>query len=463
MIVQDKRLNKILCDQYHSIIPTQEDGLIVFNIFNKIQKGILDAAFSERAIINAIQTVQLELGTASNRELTQKNDETIHRLLKHFMERSNEGRGYQLTTYGEVFCRMLQDEAIAHINPTDLERIFSDLVLLLKSKLDNLSDFNHWYEFQFTKNKGEISGQVRALKFQIDETIETLNDIVKSDPDNFKMMLQECDNLLSYIREQAVRLGTAFASKDDIKQMLDECNLSDEPEFRNRKKLVRDFFKDVEGKLIGISHSIDRIRPRINKLYSDFDKREFDRKLETFLMFLFKNSTSKFIKTKRLTNRTVNEIKVTFPKPLPSMKKAKVKFDKSVYYNYSKFTQVEYLNLLDPPPMEIYDMTFDAADLERQKNNKLLQLSRERRIEHWFGEINTQLKEGKEVEFGDYFYKILDQEKDLEIAIKEATLMLREYAFNPKYTLNIDEKFIVHKKHPHTAIWKMQIQQNIVS
>ena len=108
-------------------------------------------------------------------------------------------------------------------------------------------------------------------------------------------------------------------------------------------------------------------------------------------------------------------------------------------------------------------MTFDAADLERQKNNKLLQISRERRIEHWFGEINTKLKEGKEVEFGDYFYKILDQEKDLEIAIKEATLMLREYAFNPKYTLNIDEKFIVHKKHPHTAIWKMQIQQNTVS
>ncbi len=463
MIVQDKRLNKILKNQYHTIIPTQEDGLVIFNIFNKIQKNILDISFSERAIINAIQTVQLELGTSSQRELTQKNDETIHRLLKHFIERSIEGRGYQLTTYGELFCRMLQDEAISHINPTDLERIFGDLVLLLKSKLSNLDDFNHWYEYQFNKNKGEISGQVRALKFQIDETIETLNDIVKAETDNFKLMLQECDNLLSYIKEQADRLSTAFSTKDDIKQMLDECILSDEYEFRNRKKLVRDFFKDIEVKLIGVSHSIDRIRPRINKLYSDFDKREFDRKLETFLIYLFKNSTSKFIKTKRLKDRTVNEIKIAFPKATPDMRKNKVKFEKVIYYSYNKFTQVEYLSLLDPPPMDIENIDFDGADLKRQMDLRQLQIERDRRIEHWFSEIDLQLKEGKKVEFANYFFQILDQEKDIEIAIKEATLMLKEYAFSKEYELTIDEKFITHTKHPHTAIWKMQIQQNSLS
>ena len=66
----------------------------------------------------------------------------------------------------------------------------------------------------------------------------------------------------------------------------------------------------------------------------------------------------------------------------------------------------------------------------------------------------------KKVEFSNFFYKILDQEKDLEIAFKEAHMMLKEYAFNPNYTVKIDEKFMLNEKQPNIAIWKMQISQN---
>ena len=144
MIVSDKKLNKILIDKYHQIIPAQEDGLVVFNLHNKISKNIIDKTFSERAILNSIQIVYQELGVGSQRELTQKNDETIHRLLKHFIERVPEGRGYQLTTYADTFCKVLNDEAFTHINPTELEQIFKDLVHLLKAKLSSLADFNHF-------------------------------------------------------------------------------------------------------------------------------------------------------------------------------------------------------------------------------------------------------------------------------------------------------------------------------
>lgn len=464
MIVSDKKLNKILIDKYHQIIPSQEDGLVVFNLHNKISKDIIDKTFSERAILTSIQTVYQELGVSSLRELTQKNDETIHRLLKHFIERIPEGRGYKLTTYADTFCNVLNDEAFTHINPTELEQIFKDLVTLLKAKLTSLTDFNHWYNFQFSKNKNDINGQVRALKMQIDETVETLNEIVKNEADDFKLMLMECDKLLGYIKEQTDRLSTAFSAKDDIKQMLDEADiLTDEAEFRDRKRLVREFFKDIEEKLLGISSSIDRIRPRINKLYSDFEKREFDRKLEVFLLFLFKNSEGKFVKTKRLKDRTVNEIRVKFPKPLPSMKKQRIKFEKEVYFSQPKFTQIEYYNLLDPLPMDIENVDFDAEDLQRQMALRLRQMERDQRVEHWFKEIDTKLNDGKKVEFANYFYKILEQEKDLETAIKEAHMMVKEYAFSPKYTLKIDEKFMINDKQKNIAIWKMQIQQNTVS
>ena len=51
------------------------------------------------------------------------------------------------------------------------------------------------------------------------------------------------------------------------------------------KREVRVYFKDIEQRLINVSHTIDRIKPKINKLYNDFEKRDFDRKIESFLLY----------------------------------------------------------------------------------------------------------------------------------------------------------------------------------
>lgn len=145
------------------------------------------------------------------------------------------------------------------------------------------------------------------------------------------------------------------------------------------------------------------------------------------------------------------------------MRKQKVKFDKEIYFSQPKFTQIEYLSLLDPPAMDIHNVDFNEEDLKRQMADRMRQIERDRRIEHWYNEINTKVKEGKKVEFSNYFYKILDQEKDLEIAFKEAHLMVKEFAFNPNFVVKIDEKFMLNEKQPNIAIWKMQISQNTTS
>jgi len=441
---------RILRERYNLLVPKQEDGLIVLALYQKVRAGTIPRAFPERIIVDTIKTVLTDLGQVSGRgEETQKYDETLHRLLRHFLDKNIEEKTYQLSTYAENFCDLLEKEVHTAINPSQIQKTFNDLVLLLGHKLETLDDFRHWYHTQFFKNKNDISSQLRALHTQIEDTIEQLNDLVKNDFGNFRELLIGCEALLDKIKEQADKLSSAFSSKDDIKQLLDDAKLGDMFEYREMKRDVRSFFKDIEQRLINVSHTIDRIKPKINKLYNDFEKREFDRKIESFLVYLLKNSKSKFYRTKKLKDRKVHEVDIFLPSNIEQ---------KDVYSDRSRLTMIDYLPLLEPPAVQLQDHVFDEEDLRRQADARLRQIERERRIEHWLGVIAADAEKKKKVDFGPYFYKILQQENDLETAIKEATLVLKEFSAKPGFEVTVKEEFVIDPKQPNVAIWKMQIR-----
>ncbi|TND10526.1 MAG: hypothetical protein FD123_168 [Bacteroidetes bacterium] len=441
---------RLLRERYNLLVPRQEDGLIVLTLFQKVRAGTIPRAFPERIIVETIKQVFAELGQVSGRgEESQKYDETLHRLLRHFLDKNIEEKSYQLSTYAENFCDLLEKEVHTAINPSQIQKTFNDLVLLLGHKLETIDDFRHWYHTQFFKNKNDISSQLRALHSQIEDTIEQLNDLVKNESDNFRELLIGCEALLDKIKEQADKLSSAFSSKDDIKQLLDDAALTEQFEYREMKRDVRNFFKDIEQRLINVSHTIDRIKPKINKLYNDFEKREFDRKIESFLIYLLKNSKSKFYRTKKLKDRKVHELDVFLPDNITQ---------KDVYSDRSRLTMVDYLALLEPPAVEVRDMIWDEADLKRQADDRRAQLEREKRIDHWFKVISDDLEKKKKVDFGSYFYKILHKENDLETAIKEATQVLKEFSSKPGFEVTVKEEFQLDPKQPNVGIWKMQIK-----
>lgn len=82
---------KILRDRYDLLVPKQEDGLIILAIFQKVRVGTIERTFAERIIVDTIKQVYTELGMGSARgEETQKYDETLHRLLRHFLDKNIE-------------------------------------------------------------------------------------------------------------------------------------------------------------------------------------------------------------------------------------------------------------------------------------------------------------------------------------------------------------------------------------
>ena len=441
---------KLLRDRYNLLVPRQEEGLIILALYQKVRAGAIERTFTERVIIDTIKTVLHELGQDSARgEETQKYDETLHRLLRHFLDKNIEGKSYQLSAYAENFCDLLEREVHTAINPSQIQKTFNDLVMLLGMKLESMEDFRHWYHTQFFKHKNDISSQLRALQNQIEDTIDQLNELVKNEGDNFREMLIGCESLLDRVKEQADKLSSAFSSKDDIKQLLDDANLTEDFDFREMKRDVRNYFKDIEARLINVSHTIDRIKPKINKLYNDFEKRDYDRKIEAFLLYLLKNSTSKTGRNKKLVGRTVHDVQVFLPENIT---------EKEYYSDRSRLTDLEYMQLLEPPAITIRNHEWDEADLRLQLELRRSQIDRDKRIEHWFGVINNDLQKKKKINFADYYFKILQQENDFEAAVKEANLVLKEFSKMEGFEVSVSEDLVTDPKHPSIGIWKMQIK-----
>ncbi|HLG03985.1 MAG TPA: hypothetical protein VI731_10355, partial [Bacteroidia bacterium] len=120
---------KLLRDRYNLLVPRQEEGLIILALYQKVRAGAIERTFTERVIIDTIKTVLHELGQDSARgEETQKYDETLHRLLRHFLDKNIEGKSYQLSAYAENFCDLLEREVHTAINPSQIQKTFNDLV-----------------------------------------------------------------------------------------------------------------------------------------------------------------------------------------------------------------------------------------------------------------------------------------------------------------------------------------------
>jgi hypothetical protein len=135
--------------------------------------------------------------------------------------------------------------------------------------------------------------------------------------------------------------------------------------------------------------------------------------------------------------------------------------EKEMYSDRSRLTVAEYMQLLDPPAIQAANLIWDEEDLARQADARRQYLDREKRVEKWFNIISADLEKKKKVEFGDYFFKMLNAENDLEAAVKEATLVLKEFSGKQGFEVIVKEEFALDPKQPNVGLWKMQIKSTV--
>jgi hypothetical protein len=162
---------------------------------------------------------------------------------------------------------------------------------------------------------------------------------------------------------------------------------------------------------------------------------------------MLKNSTSKFGRAKKLIGRTVHEVEVFLPKNIE---------EKSYYCDRSRLTGMDYMQLLEPPPIQVMDQNWDEEDLKRQAELRRAQIARDKLVAYWCDTILADAEKKKKINFSDYYFKILQKENDYEAAVKVATESLRELSKKEGIEVIISEEMMLDPKHPYTGIWKMQ-------
>lgn len=452
-MITENIIIETLIREYNDYIPKQEDGLVIYRIYKQIKENDIDKTFSENKINDTIYKVLNELGRNPKKNVFLRDNETLQRLKKNLIEKDAKKKGYLLTEYAQHLCRLVENEIDIRFKPSDIEKILRNLIDILDNNLSNLEDFKIWYERFFLHQKEEILLQIRALQKQVHTSTDNLNDIIRNEQTNYEQLLKDCDNQLDEIKEQADKLAKALSLKDQITDKLKNSELKQYKEFRDIRNIIVGFITDLDTKLLAISNSFDKLKPRINKLFTDHDKREYDKKIEKFLLFLFKNSTTTFKKNKWKKNQSGNEWNLDFEFPSMVSEKVIIDLQPKLYAIAPK------INFLEPPAITPNQPQFNADDRHRQIENYKKQIIRKNRVIEWLNTIENDLHEKKIIEFSDYFYSILEQDdNDFEIAVKVANNLIKKYNNNKDYEIKTTNQFSIISKYQNFATWQMKIK-----
>ena len=105
------------------------------------------------------------------------------------------------------------------------------------------------------------------------------------------------------------------------------------------------------------------------------------------------------------------------------------------------------------PQKQEYDRQHEQA--ERNKGLALLEI--QEATAKWLDEMNFEMESGKEIEFEQWFDKIVEQENNLEVPIQVCFGLIEEHNSSDDKTIII-QKEAVSKNQNDLMLWQMKIQ-----
>ncbi len=92
---------------------------------------------------------------------------------------------------------------------------------------------------------------------------------------------------------------------------------------------------------------------------------------------------------------------------------------------------------------------------ERQRIQK--EISKQEKIQALISYYKEKLIQEEKLDFTEHFYKIIDQENDLEIALNVGYDLLLFAQYSPNYQLNIDRTISKHCLNKNLITWQTNI------
>ena len=164
-------------DSYEFLVPPQEEGMVIYNLSQKIERNEIDANFTYQDLQLAIAEVSsLSPGRQPHTERILKD------LLHYFIERPSEKKNrYKLTEYALSFLKLVNNKLKSPYRNFPLRESFKQYGLFKPGEIKSIYHFQSWHEQGFNATTRQtIIEHLEALKDDVDQSIRSLNDTLYS-------------------------------------------------------------------------------------------------------------------------------------------------------------------------------------------------------------------------------------------------------------------------------------------
>lgn len=417
---------------YTNIIPKEDYGMIVFLLFDKFGTNV----FSENELKKIISDYHNY--SEKERELHSVIKTTIQFLSINFIRKSKQG--YILTPYSQSFSKEIWKKLHRDFSPSEVKKI----LLKLKTELDQQlqeDNFNEWFD-SFERYKTDLDNQVESLNKRIDSYIHDFRTVIFDNKKQNTELLKSIREGLDKIKSQVIELTSAFTDIYDIEDLLNRVNIDigSNTTLTNRKK-AKDYFSDIRDYLTTINNRIDLIQPRIHEFFSNINRADFDRNTKLFIRYLIKNTTVERINSKK---------ELMFPNE---------SLQKEVYKEEFNFTVVDNQLKKGKTQSKTENTLVDEREVEKKYQNARKVREQRAKTIAYVNDIKKDLNKYNIIEYSSYFYQIMEDTQNINIAIKVAYLLLNEFTKYQQYTVEISDKAISHDKYKSTVLWEMKISK----
>lgn len=430
---------------YEPLIPPKETGLVIILLYEQWKTGLFTANnFSENAVKEAIEQVATDFGKSYERKPHEHFKDINLRLQEYFLFRNEDSDYYKLTQYAIDFCERIKEKLLSEFNPSEIEKILANLISDLKGYIKQ-DDFPYWFKHHFTPNKAHLKNQIEALLHRVMNSVRAFRSISKKDDAKFLDTVRKIDLNLQEIKKQASQLQDAFGDVDELNRILTDLSVSDhDGKYGEGINDVRLFIGEIRTDLSNIGYKIERIRPGLRRFINSINQRNFDRNTEYFLQYLLVESKLK---------RTSSGFSIVLPTDIGQ---------KKLRESVPKFIIIEGERLLPTQPRAIIEVPKDETKRKKQTQQARIQLELRNKVANRLIELGNILEEQGKVNYAEFYFNILGQEKEFsnEIAIYTTYSALRKFGKHPLYTIKINPKLDQYVDHPNMAIWNMTISKN---
>ena len=437
----DKEILISLSKNYSDLLPQNEESLLLLVwLFQKIEDGYINEYFEQKDLDDTVEEVIefLKKGTGLQKETLLK------KLSQHYCHTQTVGSKYlmHLTIFAKEICRLLIDQVQPELKKFELYHVLNRTLPLQEDDLLNIKNFSHWFEHNFLPAQKTILKNTELLQTAIEGKISDLRNLLKPEVENPKELINSFTEIFKELNAQAIDLTSTLNYKNEtlnkIKSSRDKFSQDEETfnQFDKMQREINGFFQSIDRRINSINDKIQLASKRLKNLFDTLKHKQlFKIQTEKFLLLLLKTSRNE--KGEIKLHKTIEKKIIPF---IPT------KFVAIPNIDFKYYVKAE-------PQKQNYDKSHEAA--ERKKGLALLKIQES--TSQWLDKINLEMQSGNEIDFGQWFDKIIEKENNLEVPINVCFGLIEQHNKNKNQIVTI-EKEIISKQENELSLWKMKMQ-----